>query len=159
MIVAAFRTEKYEADLSVFEFDLRRIGVQKFLPAMSFTRGEIKDLIISRFGKVADATGLVDLLVSKTDCSPFALCEAFRFLVNNSFLSEAGGDWSLARINAEDLPEKLDPIALILDKVKDLNSEELSRRFLSGPVSHYYREPRKHRIPGPAVRRRIPVCA
>ncbi|MBN2036728.1 MAG: AAA family ATPase [Chitinispirillaceae bacterium] len=125
MIITSYRTENYEGDLLVFEFDLRRIGMQKLVPVMPFTRSEIKDLIVSRFGEIADTGKLADLLIAKTDCSPFALTEAFRFLVNNSFLSFGQCGWSLSGITSNDLPEHLDPIELILDKIKDLSPDEV----------------------------------
>lgn len=125
MIITTFRTDKYEGDLLVFENDLRKIGIQKLVQVMPFKRSEIKDLIISRFGEVADAGHLHNLLIAKTDCSPFALTEAFRFLVNNSFLTIGHSGWALAGITANDLPEHLDPIDLILDKIKDLSPDEL----------------------------------
>ncbi|MBN1131114.1 MAG: AAA family ATPase [Chitinispirillaceae bacterium] len=126
MIVSTFRTERYENDLTIMEFDLRKTGFKKLMPVLTFTRPEIKDLIVSRFGNVADIDVIVDLVVSKTDCSPFAVSEAFRFLVNNSFLTlNSDSRWTIARIRLEGLPDKLDPLELILDKVKGLNPDEM----------------------------------
>jgi two-component system sensor kinase len=125
MLLVTMRSEQLEGDLHVFEFDLRKIGIRKFLPILSFNRSEICDLISSRFGEAADIHRLADLLATKTDCSPFALTEAFRFLVNNFIFTLTEKGWSLSKSDLSRLPEKLDPISLILQKTKDLNPREL----------------------------------
>jgi serine/threonine protein kinase/signal transduction histidine kinase len=125
MVLVTLRAEQLEGELHVFEFDLHRIGFRKFLPIMSFSRSEIGDLICSRFGEVDDMEKLVDLLATKTDCSPFALTEAFRFLVNNFILMMTEKGWSLSLSDLSRLPEKLDPLSLIIQKLKTLDSREL----------------------------------
>jgi signal transduction histidine kinase/serine/threonine protein kinase/tetratricopeptide (TPR) repeat protein len=125
MILATLQAEQLEGELHVFEFDLRLIGFKKFLPIMSFNRLEIGDLISSRFGAVNDLEKLQDLLVTKTDCSPFSLTEAFRFLVNNFIVIMTEKGWSLSLSDLSRLPEKLDPLSLILQKIKELDPREL----------------------------------
>jgi serine/threonine protein kinase/signal transduction histidine kinase len=126
MTIVAYRIEQLEGDCIVFEFDLRKSGIQKFLPVLAFNRIEIKDLILCRFGRVEKIDQLTDLLVVKTDCSPFALSEAFRFLVNNAIIVSNGKSWTLCRELIKGLPEELDPVSLILDKIKDLPPDDLT---------------------------------
>ncbi len=125
MLLVTLRAEQLEGDLHVYEFDLRQVGFRKFLPIISFNRSEIGDLISSRFGEVENIEQLLDLLATKTDCSPFALTEAFRFLVNNFILTITENGWSFSQRDRSRLPEKLDPISLILQKTRDLNQGEL----------------------------------
>jgi serine/threonine protein kinase/signal transduction histidine kinase/tetratricopeptide (TPR) repeat protein len=125
MTIVIVRTEQLDDDLHVFEYDLRKTGLQKFLPVMPFTQPEIKDLIVSRFGAVKDAGRLAGLLTSKTDCSPFALAEAFRFLVNNAFITTNGKAWEFSSFSARDLPEKLDPVTLVQQKINGLDEDTL----------------------------------
>ena len=125
MMITALHTDQPGADLHVFEFDLHKTGVQKFVPLLAFTRAEVKDFVLCRFGETADIELLVSILVAKTDCSPFALAEACRFLVNNSSLTTDGSTWSIFRDAHDRLPEKLDPQALILQKTAKLKPEQL----------------------------------
>jgi serine/threonine protein kinase/signal transduction histidine kinase/tetratricopeptide (TPR) repeat protein len=125
MTIVIVRTEQPDDDLHVFEYDLRKTGLQKFLPVMPFTQPEIKDLIVSRFGAVKDAGRLAGLLTSKTDSSPFALAEAFRFLVNNAFITTNGKAWEFSSFAAHDLPEKLDPVTLVQQKINGLDDDAL----------------------------------
>jgi signal transduction histidine kinase len=74
---------------------------------------------------VKDAARLAGLLASKTDRSPFALAEAFRFLVNNAFITTNGKAWEFSSFLAHELPEKLDPVTLVQQKINDLAKDAL----------------------------------
>ncbi|MBN2037220.1 MAG: AAA family ATPase [Chitinispirillaceae bacterium] len=123
MTIFTLRT-KEETDFRVHGMDLRKAGINTFLAVTPFTRAEIDDLAVLRFGRVVDRERFVNLLVDKTDHSPFALAETFRFLVNSEVLATNGRVWSLSAADAVKLPLHLDPLSFILGKIDDLGPEE-----------------------------------
>ena len=125
MFVATLRIAEDVAGFIADEKALRSIGIRHFSLIEPFTSEEIQDFIQSRFGDGAATHGIIDLLSIKTDCSPFALAAALRFLVNKDFLRRNGAEWFFAP-DLTALPEKLDPAAIILDFIRRLTPDELN---------------------------------
>jgi|WetSurMetagenome_2_1015567.scaffolds.fasta_scaffold00027_10 serine/threonine protein kinase/signal transduction histidine kinase/tetratricopeptide (TPR) repeat protein len=128
MLIFAFRTEKSEADVFVHGVDLRKIGIKKLLGLKPFSRVEIKDIIASRMGTVRGPEILFDALYSKTDGNPFTVSEALHYLVASSILNYSVLGWGYNEVALKSLPEKFDPISLVLSRLETLNENE--RRYL-----------------------------
>ena len=128
MLICNYRTKDDENALYNFGIDLNTLGFNKIVGIKPFSKIEIDELVLSRFNKIKNAKELVELLSAKTDCVPFVLTEAIRFMVNNGMLSIGSEGWSFKSDNAINLPPKFDSVSLILNKIKVLTPEE--KKFL-----------------------------
>ena len=128
MLVISYRTEKSDADIFAYSTDLRKIGIKKLLNIRPFSRAEIRELISSRIGDIQDAGGLIDVLCAKTDGNPFTVSEAVQYLVNTSILKPSPAGWIYDKPDIKSLPEKFDPISLVLSRLEILNENE--KRYL-----------------------------
>jgi signal transduction histidine kinase/tRNA A-37 threonylcarbamoyl transferase component Bud32/tetratricopeptide (TPR) repeat protein len=128
MLVISFRTEKSDAEIFAHGTDLRKIGIKKILGIKPFSRMEIKELISSRIGDIQDAEVLNEALCTKTDGNPFTVSEAMQYLVNSSILKPSLLGWVYSKTEIESLPEKFDPVSLVLSRLEKLNENE--KRYL-----------------------------
>ncbi|HUI90639.1 MAG TPA: AAA family ATPase [Chitinivibrionales bacterium] len=128
MLVISFRTEKSDTDVFAYGADLRKIGIRKLLHVRPFSRADIKELVSSRIGDIQDAGGLIDVLCAKTDGNPFTVSEAVQYLVNASILKPSSSGWVYSKPDIKSLPEKFDPVSLVLSRLEILNENE--KRYL-----------------------------
>ncbi len=128
MLVLCYRTEKSEADVFAFGTDLRKIGIRKSLHIKPFSKVEIKELISSRVGEIQDAEVLNEALCTKTDGNPLTVSEAMQYLVNASILKPSPTGWVYSKTDIKSLPEKFDPVSLVLSRLDILDENE--KRYL-----------------------------
>jgi serine/threonine protein kinase/signal transduction histidine kinase/tetratricopeptide (TPR) repeat protein len=124
MLVYNYRTGEIETDLYVFGNDLHDIGIDRLIHIQPFTREETKNLLSSRFNEVKNSEALVEMLFSKTDGNPFVVTEAIRYLVNTGYLVRENCGWTYKLAQTKLLPEKFDPVSLILGKEDQLSQDE-----------------------------------
>jgi serine/threonine protein kinase/signal transduction histidine kinase/tetratricopeptide (TPR) repeat protein len=124
MVLCTFRTSTDEGDLYCNGIDLLNAGFEHHLPVHEFTLGETVEFIKAKFRKVGNFERLANALQEKTDGVPYVLSEAIRFLINNEMLVMNNNEWEYVGESVGRLPEKFDPVSLVLDKADKLSTEE-----------------------------------
>jgi len=128
LLVACYRTEGKEEDLFAFGQDLRTMPINRCIPIAPFNQSEIRELILTRFGTTQNCDALAEILFKKTDGNPFIVTEAIRYLVNSSALARNEKGWQYIIESTTKLPEKFDPVSLVLEESSKLDVAE--KRYL-----------------------------
>lgn len=128
MMIFNFRTEKDKEDVYLFNENMKNSDIGSIIAVECFKKNEIEELIFSRFGSIEGNDILINILMSKTDCSPFALTEAIRYLVNTGMLNNSFKGWILDKKGIHSIPDKFDTVSLILNKLDLLHENE--QRYL-----------------------------
>ncbi|MBN1577642.1 MAG: protein kinase [Chitinispirillaceae bacterium] len=124
MVVCNYRIAENNENLFCFERDLRTCGFTKIIKVNEFTIKETTELVLKRFGQIEEADELIRMLHTKTDGVPFVLTEAIRYLVNDALLTVRDRSWFYKKESVSELPDKFDPVSLIMQKLNGLNDEE-----------------------------------
>lgn len=121
-LLTTFRTDGRE-ELYVHGRDLRS---QKHLALMHitpFTVQEVEDLLAARFSDSKTIVALAPRLCAMTDGAAFTVDEAIRHLINSRIIYKQEGDWAVNEHEFNALPDKFDPVLLVLEKVDKLESD------------------------------------
>jgi serine/threonine protein kinase/tetratricopeptide (TPR) repeat protein len=121
--------ESSGTELSLFGYPIQQTGIKTHIPIRSFSRDDVRQYLLSLFDSVENADEIADNLLEKTDGTPFTLKEAIRYLVNNAIMTRGSKGWRLKQNDLPKLPANLDPVALILEKYRELSEQE--KKFLS----------------------------
>ncbi len=124
MVLCNYRTAEKNDNLYCFERDLRECGFTKIIKINEFTIKETTELVLKRFGQIDEEDELITILHSKTDGIPFVLTEAIRYFVNKTILTLENKRWLCNKEAMNELPDKFDPVSLIMQKLNGLNEEE-----------------------------------
>jgi len=124
MLLCSFRTAESSDVLCCFGKDLSKVPFTGRIRVTEFKRETIAAVVAKRFGTIGGTGDLIDILYRTTEGIPFVLNEAMKYLVKSGALVYRDRQWYGDSSKMSALPEKFDPLSLVLKKLEELSEEE-----------------------------------
>ncbi len=123
-IIISYRTEKQNSDLFVDDYDLNKIEFTATINLKAFDKKDVIAYLDTKFGSFGNQSQLADILISKTNSSPFEIEEALIHLTNNNLIIPKDKDWKISIKTIQAVGEKFNIIDILSHKIKFLSIEE-----------------------------------
>jgi len=124
MLLCNYRTTDSADVQFCFGKDLSKLPFSRHVRVKAFDRDAIAAVLFKRFETIHGSCDLVDVLYRTTEGIPFVLTEALRYLVKNNALVYRERTWWCDEAVVAGLPEKFDPVSMVVGKLDDLADDE-----------------------------------